>query len=244
MLSENIRTLRKQRGMSQETLAQQLNVVRQTVSKWEKGLSVPDADMLVRLSELFEVPVGDLLGEKIEANEDVPDVRQIATQLALLNDQLAAQATRRRNAIKGGLVALGISLVVTFALVAAMNCSAHETGSRQDTATTASAEVTAEYYVEARQTSLDCMLNDKSYYFVICYDKSGYILWASYVADDMEEFDPNEWINYEDLMLDERAQPVIDALVEYVESHGGTVRQSTDDVEEPVDAGYPGAIQR
>lgn len=45
MFSENLKTLRKQKGMSQETLAQQLNVVRQTISKWEKGLSVPDADL-------------------------------------------------------------------------------------------------------------------------------------------------------------------------------------------------------
>ena len=66
MLGENLKALRKQRGMSQEVMAQQLNVVRQTVSKWEQGLSVPDAQMLTRIAELFEVPVSSLLGEKIE----------------------------------------------------------------------------------------------------------------------------------------------------------------------------------
>ena len=62
MFSDNLKTLRRQKGMSQEILAQRLNVVRQTISKWEKGLSVPDAEMLTRIAELFEVSVSDLLG--------------------------------------------------------------------------------------------------------------------------------------------------------------------------------------
>jgi len=57
MLKENIKTLRKAKGLSQEELAIKLNVVRQTISKWEQGLSVPDAEMLVKLAEVFEVPV-------------------------------------------------------------------------------------------------------------------------------------------------------------------------------------------
>lgn len=62
MLGENIRALRKARSLSQQELAERLHVVRQTVSKWEQGLSVPDADMLVRLAECLEVSVEELLG--------------------------------------------------------------------------------------------------------------------------------------------------------------------------------------
>ena len=62
MLNENIKALRKSRGLSQQELAVKLNVVRQTVSKWEQGLSVPDSDMLVAISEAHETPVGTLLG--------------------------------------------------------------------------------------------------------------------------------------------------------------------------------------
>ena len=51
MLNENIRAIRKSKGLSQQELAVKLNVVRQTVSKWEKGLSVPDSDLLIALSE-------------------------------------------------------------------------------------------------------------------------------------------------------------------------------------------------
>ena len=42
---------------------EKLNVVRQTVSKWEQGLSVPDADLLIAISEILETPVGTMLGE-------------------------------------------------------------------------------------------------------------------------------------------------------------------------------------
>ncbi len=105
MLNENIRNLRKQKGYSQETLAQELNVVRQTVSKWEKGYSVPDAVMLERMAELFEVSVSDLLGKGSADNngdneETAMDYKsefeKITAQLAILNDQYAREMTRRR----------------------------------------------------------------------------------------------------------------------------------------------------
>ena len=63
MLSENIKAIRKSKGLSQQELAIKLNVVRQTISKWEQGLSVPDSDMLISLSEVLETPVSTLLGE-------------------------------------------------------------------------------------------------------------------------------------------------------------------------------------
>jgi DNA-binding XRE family transcriptional regulator len=53
MFSENLKALRKQKGFSQEELAARLPVVRQTISKWEKNLSVPDADTLIRLAEIL-----------------------------------------------------------------------------------------------------------------------------------------------------------------------------------------------
>ena len=96
MLGDNIKELRKQKGYSQETLAEQLNVVRQTVSKWEKGYSVPDAEMLERIANLFEVPVSDLLDSHIPGKEDRPVSNEIANQLAILNEHLAKQAIARK----------------------------------------------------------------------------------------------------------------------------------------------------
>ena len=68
MLSEKIKTLRTEKGMSQEELANELNVVRQTVSKWEQGLSLPDAEQLVCLAGVFGKTVGELVGENNKEN--------------------------------------------------------------------------------------------------------------------------------------------------------------------------------
>ena len=66
MIEENIRHLRKNAKMSQEDLAEKLSVVRQTVSKWKRGLSVPDAEMVIKMADLFGVPVSELLGMEQE----------------------------------------------------------------------------------------------------------------------------------------------------------------------------------
>ena len=66
MLNENIKKLRKAKGLSQEELAIKLNVVRQTVSKWENGLSVPDSSMLISLAEELDTSVSILLGESVK----------------------------------------------------------------------------------------------------------------------------------------------------------------------------------
>ena len=95
MLSENIKNARKAKGLSQQELAIKLNVVRQTVSKWEKGLSVPDSETLVTLSEVLEIPVGVLLGESID-REELPTLQSIAAKLELLNEQFAKRAERSR----------------------------------------------------------------------------------------------------------------------------------------------------
>ena len=70
MLNENIKAIRKSKGLSQQDLAVKLNVVRQTVSKWEQGLSVPDSDMLISISEALETPVDTLLGETVIETEE------------------------------------------------------------------------------------------------------------------------------------------------------------------------------
>ena len=100
MLSENIRNLRKQKGYSQEQLADKLNVVRQTVSKWEKGYSVPDADMLEELADIFEVSVGDLLGKEILTEEETTDIGELVKQLTILNDYFSEKMRRKKKAKK------------------------------------------------------------------------------------------------------------------------------------------------
>lgn len=108
MFSENLKTLRKQKGFSQEELASRLHVVRQTVSKWEKNLSVPDADMLVRLAEILDVTVTELLGAKIDGTADA---NNIAEQLSRINEQLAIKNRRFRRILKVIIIVLALLFI-------------------------------------------------------------------------------------------------------------------------------------
>lgn len=109
MLGENIAALRKKQGMSQQTLAEQLFVTRQTISKWEKNLSVPDAEALVRLADALDTTVQALLGQPGEASGEPSD---LAAALNRINDQLAIQNRRRSRIWK--VVAWVIGLYVAF----------------------------------------------------------------------------------------------------------------------------------
>lgn len=103
MLNENLKTLRKQRGLSQQELAVRLHVVRQTVSKWEKGLSVPDADTLIKIAEILGVSVQALLGGNMsdsEGSEDSKSSSEIAKQLTQINEQLAVRNRRTKVVLK------------------------------------------------------------------------------------------------------------------------------------------------
>lgn len=115
MLSENIKHFRKVKKLSQEEMALRLNVVRQTVSKWESGLSVPDADMLMEISALLQVPVSMLLD--IEAQ---PPARDLSEELEKVNRQLAEKIQReklqRQAEGKRGLILVLSFLAVSIAL--------------------------------------------------------------------------------------------------------------------------------
>lgn len=108
MFSENLKTLRKQKGFSQEELATRLHVVRQTISKWEKNLSVPDADMLVRLAEILDVTVTELLGAKIDGTADA---NNIAEQLSRINEQLAIKNRRSHRIWKVIVIVLALLFI-------------------------------------------------------------------------------------------------------------------------------------
>ncbi|MFR8214081.1 MAG: helix-turn-helix domain-containing protein [Longicatena caecimuris] len=120
MLNENIKAIRKAKGLSQEELAIKLNVVRQTISKWENGLSVPDSDMLISISEIFETPVSALLGESI-IEQEADDVKVIAEKLEVINLQLAKRKETRRKILHWAFITLCLLLVVTFVFFLTLN---------------------------------------------------------------------------------------------------------------------------
>ena len=120
MLNENIKAIRKSKGLSQQDLAVKLNVVRQTVSKWEQGLSVPDSDMLISISEALETPVDTLLGETVIETE-VYNIKAISEKLAVINWQLAQRKNTRRKFIHWLLISLSAIIIVVFAALVIFN---------------------------------------------------------------------------------------------------------------------------
>lgn len=113
MLDKNIKAIRKSKGLSQQELAIKLNVVRQTISKWEQGLSVPDSDMLISISEALDTPVSTLLGETVVETK-VDDLKVISEKLEVINLQLAQKKHARQKIGQAVLFALCAVIVITF----------------------------------------------------------------------------------------------------------------------------------
>lgn len=120
MLSENIKTIRKSKGLSQQELAVKLNVVRQTVSKWEQGLSVPDSDLLIALSEALETPVSTLLGENV-AEVEADTVKVLSEKLEIINLQFARRTAIRKAIFHWLFIALCAGIIIVSAFLVVLN---------------------------------------------------------------------------------------------------------------------------
>ena len=122
MLNENIKRIRKSKGLSQEELAIKLNVVRQTVSKWENGLSVPDSSMLIMLADELDTTVSELLGEPI-AEPTTDDLMILSKKLEVINLQLAKRSITKVRTIRRILISLCAVTMIIFITLASMNSS-------------------------------------------------------------------------------------------------------------------------
>ena len=114
MFGENLKSIRKSKGYTQEELAIKMNVVRQTVSKWEKGLSVPDADILVRIAETLDTDVSVLLGGSVEKEADKDAV---AEQLAKISEQAAIKNRRAKRIWKAVIIILSVIVIFNILLI-------------------------------------------------------------------------------------------------------------------------------
>lgn len=113
MFAENLKKIRKDKGYTQEILAEKLNVVRQTVSKWEKGLSLPDVDMLSKIANVLETDVNILLDGQITTT----DQSEIVKQLAKINEQLTIKNRRYKKIMKTIAIILLIIVILGILLV-------------------------------------------------------------------------------------------------------------------------------
>ena len=201
MLSDNIKILRKKKGYSQETLAEQLHVVRQTISKWEKGISVPDAVMLDRMAELFEVPVSVLLGGGLEVEEEQPsELNEIAQQLAVLNDQLVQQAVRRRKVIRYAFV--GVFAAIFVLIGAAIGLRVYTESQLRDEAS-------------LRTVRYECTLDGESYVYEASDNSQYQILYEGGDAWISNHVRPEQ---YEDVNV------LSAQMQDYFEEKGGTCK--------------------
>lgn len=131
MFAENLKKIRKDKGYTQEILAKKLNVVRQTVSKWEKGLSLPDVDMLSKIANVLETDVNILLDGQITTT----DQSEIVKQLAKINEQLTIKNRRYKKIMKT--IAIILLIIVIFGiLLVILNIGTFISISNSETTTT------------------------------------------------------------------------------------------------------------
>ena len=131
MFAENLKKIRKDKGYTQEILAEKLNVVRQTVSKWEKGLSLPDVDMLSKIANVLETAVTILLDGQITTT----DQSEIVKQLAKINEQLTIKNRRYKKIMKT--IAIILLIIVIFGiLLVILNIGTFISISNSETTTT------------------------------------------------------------------------------------------------------------
>ena len=200
MFQDNLKALRKEKGFTQESLAIELHVVRQTVSKWEKGLSVPDAEMLQKLSEVLETPVARLLGAELPQEE--AQRNEVAEQLAKINEQLAIKNRRNRRVLKAVVIVLAILVLLPVILFPLLRA-------------------TRNYVVDisengaAGTVSFVCELNGKEYLCELEYDQNYRIVSLTedfYISDHLaisQYTDANVYAAH---------------LFDWFTEHGGTVR--------------------
>ena len=198
MLGDNIKTFRKKKGFSQETLASELFVVRQTVSKWEKGQSVPDAEMIEKLAEVLDVSVNDLLGKEIEKkeNEEQQD-KEIAKQLAILNEQLAGNNRRRKKLLK-----IVFTIIIAALILSLVTAIINGVLFKNAVSTGYSVTETIYYTFE-----------DNEYIWKITYDKDGNVIKAN--GDDWirENIKPQKYTT---------AEGQFKEIERYAEKHNGS----------------------
>jgi putative transcriptional regulator len=200
MFQDNLKAIRKEKGFTQESLAIELHVVRQTVSKWEKGLSVPDAEMLQKLSEVLETPVARLLGAELPTEE--AQRNEIAEQLAKINEQLAIKNRRSRRVLKTVIIILAVLILLPVVLLPLLRF-------------TRNSIVSTEEAQPAGTVSIVCELNGKEYPCELEYDANYRILSLMedfYISDhlDISQYtDANEYAAH---------------LFDWFTERGGTVR--------------------
>lgn len=213
MLNDNIRTVRRNKGFTQEDLASRLHVTRQTVSKWEKGLSVPDAELLTLLAEELETDVGVLLGAKVET---AAEENAIVEQLSRLNEQLAIRNRRSRKIWKTFAV-IGIAIIVIPLILSVLGLtlfSIHDHGVQ-----TQAGSVHYQYQTGDYSYNIDVNYDDRYKVVAFGVDSPG----PDEDTTESGEFSTDTYAFINSLSDITDARELDKKLKEYAETHGDTV---------------------
>ena len=109
-----LQKLRKQNGLTQEQLAEQLGVARRTVSRWETGNNMPDLDILVELSDLYSVDLREILSGERKSERMDQELKETVLQVADYSNEEKARLLRRMHWLFiAGLVGFAVFLVIT-----------------------------------------------------------------------------------------------------------------------------------
>ena len=111
---------RKKCGLSQEEVAEKLGVSRQTVSKWEQGLSVPDSEMLISLSKVLDIPVNVLLEQNLHTENEL-EIKDLSLRLEAINVYLAQKEKSRKKRYQKLLILLCVLVVLIFGFLVYFN---------------------------------------------------------------------------------------------------------------------------
>ncbi len=207
MLSENIKVLRKQKGYSQEQLADKLNVVRQTVSKWEKGYSVPDADMLEELADIFEVQVSELLGKEILTEEETTDMGELVKQLTILNEYIAEKIRKKKKAKRIFKRICTVILIIAISFVLYL-CGGVLISQGQ------------EIFRGETEITMDCSMESEEYHVVIRHWNLGDEIHSVKWSDNMPK--AVHKILRKGELLDRKPDEVVTEIETYFTENGGT----------------------
>ncbi len=219
MLSENIARLREEHGLTQKQLAEQLHVVRQTVSKWEKGTSMPDAETLVKLAEIFGTTPNELLD--IETPEPL-DAAELTWRTTVISEQLRVQQQRTDGILKAvkRIFALLLAIIILPpAIYFGLLSLAIATSASQQSASTQGQQVSP-----ADQTLIEYTLNGQDGQFAINYDPGNPSRPISYFGSEeiAQAVDAESYLGRSGT-----ANELEFATYEYIEDHGGTITQVT-----------------
>lgn len=114
-IGEFLKELRKEKGFTQEQLAEQFNVSRRSVSRWETGSNLPDIDILIEMADYYEVDLRELIDGERKSEKMNEEFKETVLKVAEFSNEDKMKVTKRMNKLfVGGFMAAVIYIILFF----------------------------------------------------------------------------------------------------------------------------------